>query len=126
MENQALKIEVLLHEYDTLRQEVMSRYSAQFQTIGAIGVIFAALIAAMVTGLGVVPGLWLIACGFVAFWALFLWADADISRLAKRLIELEKDVNTRAGETLLVWESSRSWGGGLMQIISRALRRKAK
>jgi hypothetical protein len=118
----SLKIEILLHEYDTLREEIMSRYSAQFQAIGVFGAVFVGLLAAIATGMNAHVGYSLIVLSFFIFLALFVWADNDITRAATRLIELEKEINGRAEERLLVWESNRVWGGGLLHILSRKYR----
>ena len=128
MEKLDLKVEILLREYDTLRQEVMSRYAAQFQGIGTLGVVIVGLVAAVAAHFDRDTCIWLMVGAFAVFIALFMWADADISRIAKRLRELERDINKRAGETLLVWETNRVWhgGGGLMNIITRTLQGRGR
>jgi len=45
-----IQVYVLLHEYDTLREEVMRRYDAQFRTIGIFAAMLIGLVAAVVSG----------------------------------------------------------------------------
>jgi len=42
----------------------------------------------------------------------------DIVKAAARIRELEKDINVRAGEDLLVWETF--WGGAVTGFLGRA------
>jgi cyanate permease len=124
-ENERLKIEILLHEFRNRQEELISRYNAQFQAIGAVAIILGGFIAAIATNVlpksPWVPSLMIFA--FVVFVALFLWADNDISKAARRMREIERDINSRVGEDLLIWEIKRAWGGGLMQITINALKR---
>ena len=50
----------------------------------------------------------------IAGWTTF----RDIGKAAERLRELENDINHRAGEQLLVWETY--WGGAVTGILGRA------
>jgi hypothetical protein len=102
----ALKIEILLREYDTLREEVMRRYDAQFQTIGMMAVVLVGLLAALAAGISGAIIAALVAGAFVVFIFLLLWADHDITKAAERLRELEGEINRRAGERLLRWETN--------------------
>jgi hypothetical protein len=120
---QADKVNVLMHEYDMLGQQILSRYSAQFQIIGVVGLIIGGLIAAISSGLSPKVGEILIASSLVIFVALFAWADSDVTKAAQRLIKIETDVNERTGENLLQWESVLNKGGGVGHIIRTRLKR---
>ena len=98
------KVQILLHEYDTLRQEVLNRTSNGFQLL-AVG---AALFVWMIGGqhpnnrfwfwIGLALALFAVS---LAAWFIF----RDISKAAKRIRELEGSINARAGEELLMWET---------------------
>lgn len=109
------KIQVLLHEYATLRQEIITRTTHGFQLVAAGAVVlvwvmtrqelnvqfwFGAAIAILVV--------------LIAIWFII----RDIGKAAKRIRELEKDINRRAGEELLVWETY--WGGAVTGFWGRA------
>jgi hypothetical protein len=107
------KIQILLHEYNTLRAEVLSRYSAQFQSSTvAVGALIGLMVAASNPGVGFnwLIILLLIATGPIYGGVLF-WIDIDIAKAAKRLREIETQVNSLAGETLLRWENKYGLGG---------------
>ena len=100
-------IEVLLHEYDALRAEVVARASSRFQLLG-----FATAAAAV---LGITKevtnkGFWLwgilIALAVIAIviWVVF---RLYIHRCAGRLREIEKEINDELKEPALIWETHR-------------------
>ncbi len=109
-ENQPLskkgKIEILLHEYDTLRDEMLERHTVLTQAIG-FGVILLGAISII---------LWehtifcLIAITVASVALLLQWKrfDLDTSATALQVCELEKRINELAGEQLLEWENR--WG----------------
>jgi hypothetical protein len=96
------KIQILLAEYSGLRGEITSRTGYGFQ-VGA-----ATLIA--ITWLFQQPNLaslkvWIAVLIIAAGVALFAWVNVrDIWKAAARLRELEHEINSRAGQHLLVWE----------------------
>jgi tetrahydromethanopterin S-methyltransferase subunit G len=105
------KVQIILHEYNTLRAEVLSRYVAQFQAGGVASIVLLGVFSLFANqgfsywyvGIGVLDGLLL---GAVLF-----WIDIDIAKAAGRLREIETQVNTVAGETLLRWENKYGLGG---------------
>ena len=105
------KIQILLEEYRSLRSEVAARltYGAQIGTLG-VGAI------AWVLGHPDMPTKRLILLlGFIFLSALgILWIVSirDVWRLSKRLQALEHEINSRAGEHLLVWEQLHGGGSG--------------
>ena len=96
-------VEVVLHEYDTLRNEVLSRASARLELLGLLS------IAATLFG---VSGFsehwrWAYVVGIallilIGLWFYFGWA---MKRCARRLRQIEGEVNTAIGRTVLRWES---------------------
>ena len=109
------KVQVLLHEYDTLRQEILTRTRTGHQILAVAAVPFIWIISQIMTGH---PTFW-----FWVIWIVFLAASIaavsvaawftmrDIKKAAERIRELEADINSRAGEDLLVWETR--WGGAV-------------
>jgi hypothetical protein len=100
------KIQILLNEYNSLRTEVIHRTNNLYQMIAVGAVLFSLALArpymdvrfwfAISIGVGV-----LAVFGFLI--------HNDLEKAARRLRELESDINHRAGETLLIWETV--WGG---------------
>ncbi len=96
-------VDVLLHEYDTLRAEVLSRATARFQLLGFVG-IAAALLGTQNIGTAWRTGLIIATlAGAVVIWWRFAYY---IKTCAVRLREIEEEINNRVGERVLVWESS--------------------
>lgn len=93
------KIDILLKEYDTLRTESRDRMRARLAIVGYFTVLAAFIEVQtqlslfkvfVVTGLAL-GSVWLY------FWIL-------LKRLSVHLLELEKRINSLAGEELLTWE----------------------
>jgi ABC-type transport system involved in Fe-S cluster assembly fused permease/ATPase subunit len=105
------KIQILLAEYSTLRTEVLSRYNAQFQSSAVLVTVFIGLTVLTSTN-GLKPVLIaLMIVTALIFIAVLIWIDVDIAKAARRLRAIEADVNQRAGERLLVWETDTGLGG---------------
>lgn len=100
------KVKILLHEYATLRNEILTRTTNSYQLIASGA---AALITLLIVQPWGVHSMLALATVLSTFIYLFFLITRDISKAAKRLSELEQDINRRAGETLLVCESR--WGG---------------
>src|SRR5207253_220924 len=95
------KVQILLQEYASLRTEIVHRTNNMFQLISVGAVIF---------GLGVSGTSWYrigvdLAVGALAVWYFRRLIARDIRKAATRLREIERSLNSRAGETLLVWET---------------------
>jgi hypothetical protein len=110
------KVTILLHEYDKLCQEIHNRTSNGFQLLFSVGVaLFVWLVAQQkldwrfLTALGI--GLLTL---LVGGWVIF----RDIKKAAARLRDLENDINLRADEELLVWETK--CGGAVTGYWGRA------
>lgn len=100
------KVPILLHEYDTLRAEIIARTCSGFQILAVTAALFVWVIQADLyykfwAGLGALAIIL-----SIGSWIAF----GNINKATSRLRELEKDINARAGETLLVWESQHAGG----------------
>ena len=102
-EERRLKIDILLKEYDMLREMIMSRIRSRL----AIGGFLIALIGYL-TSVADVPATWRIlwtstaAIVIAAVWYRF---GQLIKRATLRVVEIEAGINEVAGQELLVWES---------------------
>jgi len=107
-------IEVLIKEYETLRQEILStmnnRISILSFGLGTIGAIFTASIAIYVTSNNIIlPSLTLsLAVPFICHFVLFMWLGEyqRMQRAGQFLVGLEKRINDEASKSLLTWETS--------------------
>jgi hypothetical protein len=100
------KIQILLTEYTSLRTELNARISSMYvgagwSTVAIIWLLqqsnsYSLWIGSLVWGIG------------AAYCARIL--SFDLANAARRVREIELEVNRRAGERLLIWESER---GGL-------------
>jgi hypothetical protein len=97
-----LNIDVLLHEYDALRAEILARANSRFQLLGLAGVIGALLGAKNLHGYDI---LWisLALLGVAALiWIVF---RMYINRCAARVSQIEIEINQAIDHTTLKWES---------------------
>ena len=108
------KIQILLHEYASLRNELLSRYVAQYQSSAVLAVVSIGLITLWSRGDVIGSTSISLMCGtFFLYLGVLIWIDYDIAKAATRLRKLEKEINGRAGETLLTCETD--WGlGGII------------
>ena len=95
------QIQILLSEYTALRAEIVSRTGYSFQ--------IRVVVAAVITWLLQQPPItWQVAIGLAVVALFVLWFSLlnirDTWRVADRIKELEHEINSRAGEHLLVWE----------------------
>jgi hypothetical protein len=97
------RIQILLSEYASLRSEIVARTGYGFQIAAAalVGVTFL-----FQTTFGQRPYyFWPAMLGVALCIALAIFVNTrDLKRVASRLREIEHEVNSRAGEQLLVWE----------------------
>jgi hypothetical protein len=106
------KISIMLAEYGTIRAELLQRNTVMNQVFTVGGTIAAGVIGAGVQlylqhGFSALPGVatvLLVTATFVGF----TWREIDkeARRANRHLVALEKEINRRAGETLLSWEST--------------------
>lgn len=102
------KVEVMLKEYDSLREEVISRLNNRFNLLGYSGAI---LTYAVFQGSGITDWRWLCAAGAaLALVLVWLWGARKIRELSQRIAWIEKQVNSLYGDSLLAWETGQEEG----------------
>lgn len=95
------KIQILLQEYSTLRGELVANGKKTFQLLSLGGALFVLILSRPIDA-----RFWTaVVVAFIGISYFTFSVMRDIHRLAKRVRELEDDINRRAGEELLVWES---------------------
>ncbi|HLN37954.1 MAG TPA: hypothetical protein VK337_09245 [Xanthobacteraceae bacterium] len=120
------KISIVMHEYDTLRNEILLKYSTSVQLITQTFVVLVALLGALVVLLQAttilttkalfLTSLSLTGAATVLVLISIVWLDYDTKRASGRLREIESQVNDRAGERLLLWETQYGWGGTFRKV----------
>jgi hypothetical protein len=95
-------VDIVLHEYDSLRAEMQTRMGARFQLIGFIGIAATVLGTTDISG---VSRVLIIIFALILLLGVWLYFGFYIKRLAKRLREIEAQVNSETGREVLVWES---------------------
>jgi hypothetical protein len=98
------RIQILLAEYAALRAEIVGRTGFGFQTaaVGLAGLTW--FLQQTLSG----RAIWFwVAMAFVGFgFCIAVFVNLrDLGRAAERLKQIELEVNSRAGEHLLVWET---------------------
>jgi hypothetical protein len=96
------KVQILLHEYDSLRLESQNRTSNGFQLVAIAGALFVWLATTSIADYRLWIGM-VVTFGMIVVSNRFIYRD--IRKAATRLREIERDINSRVGEDLLVWES---------------------
>ena len=93
------KIEILLHEYRSLSDQIVQRFVGQMVLYGAVGAASVGLVAAVGLQWFVLSG-GLFVVGLVGVW---LWTDIDrdIAKATARIIDIEARINRVVGEPLL-------------------------
>ena len=111
------KVQILLAEYTSLRAEINSRISSAYTVVS----IAAGFIGWLLTHQDYDLRFWTGALTVTVGATICGWlVGRDCVNAGRRVQELEKEINTRADETLLVWENERGglaagyWQFGLM------------
>jgi hypothetical protein len=104
------KVQILLHEYDTLRAELLERHASLFHFYGFTTIAAVLLLTFFCTDGGRRAARWLLALLGSVILAATVVINSDTVRLSKRIRQVEAEVNIRSGETLLRWESEWGWG----------------
>src|SRR3954454_23500162 len=94
------KIEILLHEYDSLRDEIMQRSNQMFQLIAIGSAALTWLLSQAIDAKALTFTVFSAAVVAVLGWMM----RRDINKSASRLRGIEREANERAGEELLRWE----------------------
>lgn len=116
------KTQIILHEYDSLRAEIVQRSGYMFQLIEVAAVIGFGLIIIFTTDIKYRQKLLSKSTFGILFWSalsatiiLFVIAlfgfHRDIEKSAARIREIETHINSTYGEELLQWETR--WGGAV-------------
>lgn len=102
------RIDILLKEYDTLRQEILARMQFRSQAVGMLAAITAAIAAFKIDDF--VMRLQLLATG--ALFVVWIWYRYAvlIVRCHERVVIIEKKVNELAKADLMEWESNCTTG----------------
>ncbi|HZC42706.1 MAG TPA: hypothetical protein VE195_00940 [Acidobacteriaceae bacterium] len=101
------RVEVLLHEYDSLRDEIQQRIAHVYQVV-----IICAVLATWLLGRNMDGRFWFGATFILLLIAAFGWFNGeDIKRAAAQLRAIEQHVNELSGEDLLTWETH--YGGAI-------------
>ena len=101
------RVQVLLHEYDSLRDEIQQRIAHVYQVV-----IICAVLATWLLGRNMDGRFWVGATFLVLLIAGFGWFNGeDIKRAAAQLRAIEQHVNQLTGEDLLIWETH--YGGAI-------------
>jgi hypothetical protein len=114
--SQSDNIQVLLHEYDGLRSEIVQRWVGMQQQISIGVVVLLGIVAVLFSKDSKIdhPRDYILysLLGFaMCVFCYAMWqVGRDSGKAAKRVREIEREVNQRAGAELLQWETR--WGGG--------------
>lgn len=101
------RIEILLHEYDSLRDEIQERIGHVYQVV-----IICAVLATWLLGRNMDGRFWAGATLLILLITAFGWFNGeDIKRAAAQLREIEQHINHLTGEDLLTWETQ--YGGAI-------------
>jgi hypothetical protein len=107
------KIQILLHEYDGLRSEIVQRWVGTQQQISIGVLVLMGVITVLVSTKAEYPRasiLYVLLAIAIGIFGYAMWqVRRDTCKAATRVSEIEQDVNQRAGEELLQWETR--WGG---------------
>jgi ABC-type siderophore export system fused ATPase/permease subunit len=102
------KISVLMGEYSALKSEIVQKNTAVVQTIQIASAGIVGLLALVHSS----TWLWYLLSSAILLTVINLvlidWASA---KARTRVGELERDINRRAGERLLRWQSEIDWDG---------------
>jgi len=98
-------IEILFKEYDTLRAEVISSIAHSYQLLGLGIAVTAALLSWVASSRATKSSLWITLSVFLLLFLLWRKLRRGRAGLAKRLRELESEINAIAGAELLEWQT---------------------
>ena len=109
------KIDILLKEYDTLRQEILHRMNNRFLMLGITGS-FLAFILLTDTSIinfsifGFPARVVIFVFGLLALIFIWVWFGYLVGNIARQVSVLECRINEISGEDLLEWETRYGWG----------------
>ena len=97
------KIDILLKEYETLREEIIQRINNRFSFLTYAGAVGAYALFAVQTTTTFQTAVLFVTTGFL----LLLWHRFGVlvARCSDRIAEIETEVNRLSGAELLQWEN---------------------
>ncbi len=97
------KVDIIMHEYETLRTEIMNRCKNRQTMLAFLG----AIAAFVLTRPDILPEskIWIAVGGFIFVFFFWCFDGFLIGCCSSRVHEIERRVNELAGEKLLVWET---------------------
>ena len=109
------KIDILLKEYDSLRQEILSRTNNRFLMLGVVAtflgfVLFTDNSVFKCQIFGLSTRVIVVISGVLVLLVIWLFFGYLVGTLAARVSAIERRVNELAGEKLLEWETRHGWG----------------
>jgi hypothetical protein len=102
------QIQILLHEYDTLRNEIIGRTRDGFTLFSITVALFVGAISLLYGAAGGWPAAATAILGAIAFNIALAETTKGIAAISTWLCQLEARVNALAGEPLLSWETENS------------------
>jgi len=117
-----LAVEILLKEYETLREEVISRINSRFTILGIAVAVLTWLLASplsdhrlMVSGVGLLV--------LFDIWYYFAFL---IRRCSVHIMRLEQEINALVGRKLLTWETESMKHGLFNKLLELPIIRRQK
>lgn len=109
------RIDILMKEYDSLRQEILSRTNNRFVMLGLVATFlgFALFTENSIFEsrfLGLDTRAIVVISGILILMAIWLFFGYLVGALAARVSAIERHVNEIAGEQLLEWETRHGFG----------------
>jgi hypothetical protein len=101
------QLSILLEEYRTLRTELLERHASVLQIMGFTAAGFVATMGFTIAHKALIAGIFTFLALLCSIVVGLLLLDNDSRLLSTRLQQIEGEVNLRAGQNLLVWESTR-------------------
>ena len=110
------KVQILLKEYDSLRAEILQRIGHRFSFLGLTGAVggYAFFVAKNLSTYQTV----VLMIGTIALLGVWWQLGNLIARCSHRIAEIEKTVNSFAGEPLLTWEHQKL-GSGTFHVMHK-------
>jgi hypothetical protein len=108
---QKRKIDILLHEYDFLCNQLNTRINIYYALVAGMSLLFVTVVIPVMGASGQTLAYWIgVIAALIVICAVLSWLlHKDSQKLTDRLRNLEADINRRAGgECLLKWETQLS------------------
>ncbi len=109
------KIDILLKEYETLRQEILFRTNNRFLMVGIVGAFLGytlftdnPVLKTYIWGIGLRT--FVLVGGAMALLVIWFRLGYSVATLAMHISAIEKKINDLVGEELLEWETRYGWG----------------